>query len=108
MGGHKGRHFPFLYAALMEDKARTTLRVGFGLNRVIEYSPHFQLYSNQAERGIMTEEEQKPRAGAAKIMKYMGKKPGQSLADAAAEIKELTDLDMQQLRTGIEDGTLTY
>lgn len=56
----------------------------------------------------MSEDEQKPRAGAAKIIKYMGKRPGQGLAEMAEELKELTDLDIEQLRTGIENGTLTY
>lgn len=53
-------------------------------------------------------DEDNPRKGGAKIMKYMGKKPGQNLTDVSAEMKELTDEDVAQLVEGIENGTLTY
>lgn len=56
----------------------------------------------------MADEQESVRKGSAKIMKYMSKKPGQNLADVSAEMKELTDEDVQQLVQGIEDGSLTY
>jgi hypothetical protein len=44
----------------------------------------------------------------AKIVKFFGKKPGQSLSEFAAEYKELTETDKQQLFDGISDGSLNY
>ena len=49
-----------------------------------------------------------PASGLATISKYFGKKPGQTLAEVAAEIRELTDKDKEQLIDGIQNGTLTY
>ena len=42
------------------------------------------------------------------LVKFFGKLPGQSLAEIAAEMKPLTDSDVDQLYNGIADGTLTY
>lgn len=45
---------------------------------------------------------------AAGLVKFFEKKPGQSLSDFAAEVKELTLDDKVQLLGGIRDGSLTY
>lgn len=42
------------------------------------------------------------------IIKFFGKQPGQSLSEAVAEVKLLTDADVDQLFSGIDDGTLSY
>lgn len=56
----------------------------------------------------MVEEKRATRAGAAKIIKFMGKRTGQTLDETVREFKELTDDDVEQLRSGIENETLTY
>ena len=48
------------------------------------------------------------RVGAPIFMKYFGKLPGQKLSEFAEELKKLTDADYEQLRAGIENGSLTY
>lgn len=48
------------------------------------------------------------RKGIASLKKFFGTKEGQSLQEFAAEVKELDDKSFEQLRDGIEDGTLTY
>ncbi len=55
----------------------------------------------------MTDKTQ-PRKGAATLMRYFGKKPGQNLSDFATELRALTDDDLTHLVGGIEDGTLDY
>lgn len=42
------------------------------------------------------------------LVKFFGKLPGQSLAEIAAEMKPLTNEDVDSLYGGIEAGTLTY
>jgi len=49
------------------------------------------------------------RKGAPSLfVRYFGKLPGQSISQFAAEIKALTDDDVRDLRTGIENGSLSY
>lgn len=48
------------------------------------------------------------RTGIAALKKFFGTRDGQSLSEFAAEVKELTDEDFEQLRDGINDGSLTY
>lgn len=49
------------------------------------------------------------REGVSVLYKYFGKKtPDQKLAEFADETKMLTDTEFEQLKTGIENGTLTY
>lgn len=48
-------------------------------------------------------------ASPVKVLKdFFGVKPGDSLKDFAAELKELTDEDKAQLVAGIEDETFDY
>lgn len=50
-----------------------------------------------------------PRSGFPTLAaRYFGKQPGQSLMDFGKELRALTDEDVVQLRTGIENGTETY
>lgn len=56
----------------------------------------------------MTDEKKQTIGGAAQLQKFFGKKDGQTLADFAAELKQLTQLDKQQIGQGIADGKLTY
>lgn len=50
-----------------------------------------------------------PRKGFPTVaMRYFGRKPQQSIGEFGAELKALTDDDIAQLRTGIENGTETY
>lgn len=46
--------------------------------------------------------------GVSELNKYFGRKPGQSLTDFGAELKELTLNDKVQLVGGIVDGTFNY
>lgn len=48
------------------------------------------------------------RKGVASLKKYFGYKPGQSLSDFAAEVKQLDDDSFAQLVAGVENGTLDY
>lgn len=48
------------------------------------------------------------RKGVAVLKKFFELKNGQTLQEFAAETKELDDKSFEQLRDGIEDGTLTY
>lgn len=48
------------------------------------------------------------RKGITVLKKFFETKDGQSLQEFAAEVKELDDESFEQLRSGIEDGTLTY
>lgn len=54
----------------------------------------------------MPEEEKK--TGIAGIYKFFGPRPGQSIKDFADEFKMLTVEDKNQLREGIDNGSLTY
>lgn len=56
----------------------------------------------------MTDNTLTAREGTAKLVKFFGKRPGQTLAEIAAEIRELSDTDHAQLVGGITDGTLDY
>lgn len=47
------------------------------------------------------------RPGTGAIAKFF-KKDGEPTAAILAELKELTDRDVEQLAAGIQDGTLTY
>jgi len=56
----------------------------------------------------MTEEAPK-KPGTTKILKeYFGMRPGTKLADFAAELKELSDEEKEQLAEGISNGSLNY
>ena len=48
------------------------------------------------------------REGAAIIMKYFGKLPGQNLQGFAEELRELDDESFFQLVQGIQNETYTY
>lgn len=48
------------------------------------------------------------RTGISVLKKYFETKPGQTLQEFAAEVKELDDATFEALRDGISDGTLTY
>lgn len=48
------------------------------------------------------------RTGVNVLAKYFGRLPGQTLMDFAAEAKALTDTDFEQLKSGIENGSLNY
>lgn len=50
----------------------------------------------------------KSGAGVSELNKYFGRKPGQSLTDFGAELKDLTLNDKVQLVGGIVDGTFNY
>ena len=51
----------------------------------------------------------KPTSGVGTVMKFFGKKPGQSLAEFKHdEWDKLTDKDKEQLRDGVNDGTFDY
>lgn len=53
--------------------------------------------------------EKPPRARLTSLAnKFFGKKDGQSLMDFAAELKALTDQDVDDLLSGLESGSLTY
>jgi len=60
----------------------------------------------------MTEPTPTPKAGSrtgVKALKdYFGYKSGQTLKEFAAEVKALSDESFQQLKIGIENGSLTY
>lgn len=49
-----------------------------------------------------------PRVGVSLLMKFFGRLPGQTLADFAAEARQLTDADFTEIKAGIENGSLTY
>lgn len=42
------------------------------------------------------------------LRSYFGQKEGQTLTQFAAELKELSDTEKQQLADGIRDESLTY
>lgn len=56
----------------------------------------------------MTEEEPK-KPGTTKVLKeFFGLRPGTKLADFAAELKELSVVEKEQLAEGISNGSLNY
>ena len=48
------------------------------------------------------------RTGIKSLRDFFGYKPNEGLKEFAAEVKTLTDEDFEQLKRGIEDGSLTY
>lgn len=62
----------------------------------------------EQEGPLATDMKPGSRTGAAKMVKYFGKFPGQSVGQFAQELKQLTDDDHRQLLQGIENGTLDY
>ena len=50
----------------------------------------------------------KPLGTAATIVKFFGKKDGQTSKDVLTEIKELPEDERLQLAAGINDGSLNY
>ncbi|MFC5822291.1 hypothetical protein [Nonomuraea insulae] len=48
------------------------------------------------------------RKGVSSLKTYFDKKPGQTLAEFAAETRNLSDKDFEQLKTGIDNGTYNY
>lgn len=42
------------------------------------------------------------------LIRFFGKRQGDSLADAVAELKALTDQDVDDLFAGIDNGSYTY
>jgi len=60
------------------------------------------------EDSSMTEEAPK-KPGTTKVLKeFFGMRPGTKLADFAAELKELSDVEKEQLAEGISNGSLNY
>jgi hypothetical protein len=48
------------------------------------------------------------RTGVKVLKDYFGYKPNEGLKEFAAETQALTDEDFEQLKGGIENGSLTY
>ncbi|WP_188188925.1 hypothetical protein [Nonomuraea sp. SYSU D8015] len=48
------------------------------------------------------------RKGVSSLKKYFDLKPGQKLAEFAEETRQLTDKDFEQIKSGIENGSLNY